>query len=357
MNKVIVTSCLLLTALFMGSCKKNDAPATASIDTGVQQKVISWLNKQQTPHQTDRVALNKAILEHLQWNRAWEAQQERDDKMLIIPIGKGVTFKNNSKRKVDSYLAITFDETGDVFHGRIFQSVAGSIFTQKTIPAFYGNTKEDLNGTYIMLNVHDIFHTEATYENNKLKEEKVQQTKQNGNTRTNNNCVDWYVVTTYYNTETGEILYQTETYLGTNCSGCVPYTGTPQTTITGGTEWDCNTAGGGSGGDGEEFWASKEKSWHAFYGNVYGIWATVWATDRLKGKRNASEPQGGHFTQITFLGTECATPGVVWNYYGNEKSYSEQTATSRVTGRISNGANPEISTDRKKTYSFIEVFG
>lgn len=359
MNKLFVTGYLLLSILFMGSCKKNDAPTTTTVDASLQQKVIQWLNKQQTNNQPQRVALNKSIQENLQWRSAWEAQQERDDKMLIIPIGKGVTFKNNSKRNVDNYLAIYFEKTGEVYRGRVIQSVAGSLFTKKTIPAIYGNTKEDLNGTYIVLNVHDIFYAELTYEHNKLKEENMQQTKPESNARTASNCVDWYRVTTYYNTENGQILYQTETYLGTTCSGCVPYTGTPQTTLTGETEWDCNTAGGGGEGDEEGVFARKEPTWKAYDGNVSGLWATVWATDILKGRYNANEPQGGHFKSITFGGTDqCQTcpPGVSWEFGANYKSLSEQFASSRVTGRITRLNNPGVDSDKTKEYRFDQVF-
>jgi hypothetical protein len=57
-----------------------------------------------------------------------------------------------------------------------------------------------------------------------------------------------------------------------------------------------------------------------------------------------------------FLGTECRTQGVIWDYWGNQVSYSGQTASSRVTGKITKGAEVPLSTDRTNNYTFAEVF-
>jgi ferredoxin len=104
--------------------------------------------------------------------------------------------------------------------------------------------------------------------------------------------------------------------------------------------------------------AIKEESWHAFYGDVYGITSTVWSTERLKGKRKWSEPQGGHFTKITHLGTYCpqANQGVVWDVMHSDQSFYNQTAMSRIIVRITRGGNDIIHSDRTKTFYFSQVF-
>lgn len=369
MNRLCVTLCaLLLISADMG-CRKSDAPGeTSGTNEAMQQKVIQWLDKQQTPGQPHRVALTKAIKENLQWNHAWEGARDKDEQLLMIPLAGGLKLRNNSKLETKNYLLLFTDLQGNILAGHIFQSIGSSRFTKNTIPSYYNISgrypNEGLNGTYCTMNIHDIYYSQKVYENNRLKESSMHQTKQNGNSRTNSNCVDWYNVTTYYNTETGEVLYQTETYLGTTCSGCVPYTGTPQTTLTAETEWDCNVGSGGGGGEDGEETGVRDKEWivMAAPGSGPNSLSGIYSIERFKGRRLASEPQGGFFKWISHPGPStcsfCSSsqPYNVWVEESNSVWLSSpQTANSRVKGHL-NFNYITYPADKIKAFQFIDVF-
>ena len=366
MNRLCVTFFALLVMVWGAGCKKNEAPTATIVDAALQQKVISWMDKQQTPQQTERMALNKAIQENLQWDRAWEGARGKDEQLLMIPLSKGLKLKNNSRLETHNYLVLFMDKAGNISGGHIFQGVGNSLFTEKTIPSYYDvsglRPNEGLNGTYCIMSIHDIFYSQKVYENNQLRESSIPQTKQKANaTESNENCVDWYLVTTYYNPETGAVLSQTETYLGTTCSGCVPYTGTIQTTITGETEWDCNVAGGS--GDGEET-AVKDKEWIVMVqpGEPATSTSGVISVERFKGKRLASEPQGGFFKWISHpVSSICnfcniSQPYNIWRETSNSVWLSSpQTAKSRVIGHL-NFNYVTYNADKTKSFEFIDVF-
>jgi hypothetical protein len=109
------------------------------------------------------------------------------------------------------------------------------------------------------------------------------------------------------------------------------------------------------GGD-DEVEVVKTMEWHGFYNNVYGTWTTIWISDRLKGKRRAGEPQGGHFTDIKYLGPACYTEGVIWDITFHESSHAAQTAQSHVICYATKGNNEKIYSNRTKQYNFNEVF-
>ncbi len=366
MNKLCVIGCALL--LIAGvACKKNDAPAEATgIDAPMKQKVLNWLNKQQTASQPHRVARTRSLIEHLEWGKAWEGARDKDEQMLMIPIAGGFTLKNNSKLETHNYLLLFTNLQGSILGGRIFQRIGNAQFTKKTIPSFFNISGyfplEGLNGTYCTMNIHDIFYSEKVYENNKLKEDRVHQTKQKGTTtESNENCVDWYLITTYYNPETGAVLSQTETYLGTSCSGCVPYTGTVQTTITGGTEWDCNVSGGGE--DGEET-AIKDKEWMVMVqpGEPATSTSGIISVERFKGKRLSSEPQGGFFKWISHpMPSICNFCNISqpYNFWREESNsvwlHTPQVAKSRVKGHLNINGETHPA-DKTKEFQFIDVF-
>ncbi|MBL7726973.1 MAG: hypothetical protein JNM68_04770 [Dinghuibacter sp.] len=362
MKKII--SLLLAATLLFTACKKNENPVeTGGANAVLRQKVIQWMNKQQTETQPHRVALNKAIQEHLQWEKAWAQPRDKNEQLLMIPISNVLKLRNNSKLETYNYLLLFIDVQGNIFAGHVFQSIGNSQFTKNTIPAYYNISGhypgEVLNGTYCIMNIHDIFYYEKVFENNQLKQTRTHLIKPKEGARTADNCVDWYTVTTYYNTETGETLYQVETYLGTSCSGCVPYTGTPQTSLTGETEWDCNV-GGGSGEDSEEDKIGY-KNWKVMdepgYPDSYG----VRADEYFKGKYVTGEPQGGHFKKIIKGSTGCSFCGTVnpYDVWIEEEHkvglISPQEAFSKVKGHL-NFKYVRYDADKTVPFTFAQVF-
>lgn len=156
-------------------------------------------------------------------------------------------------------------------------------------------------------------------------------------------CTDWWLVTTtYYADGHEEVSYE---FLYTVCTDCQP------------NELCDELVGGGGGGGGnpieEEYAVAKEIGWSIQRIDLY---YHVWSTERLKGKRNSSEPQGGHFTGIVHLGSSLTKPGWTWNNDFRQASASGQTASAQMKGHIYGPQGQHYFANKTETWSFSSVF-
>ena len=166
-------------------------------------------------------------------------------------------------------------------------------------------------------------------------------------------CIDWYLVTTYYY-EDGTTS-QTSEYLGTTCNGeC----GNPM--------YQSLCPDGSSSSNDYEYETARDRAWHVASTigdslNPTGAGYGINAIERFRGKRISSEPQGGHFTSIVHIGSEC-NGGCTYGQFGYgedswEGSAINQTASSRVKGHYPRPSNGEtIFVDNSKTWSFQTIF-
>ncbi len=161
------------------------------------------------------------------------------------------------------------------------------------------------------------------------------------------------MITTYYD-EYGQIIGRTEEYIGSTCvggNGCDdPYN-----------EMVCPDNGNaGTVNTDYEYAESKQSNWVVAPAPDGGS-GSILSLDRMTGKRVASEPQGGHFTEISHYWSTCTfcqsvNPNDVWvENTGRVAIISPQQAKSHVTGHLQyQGRGYDY--DNSKTWSFQEVF-
>jgi hypothetical protein len=258
------------------------------------------------------------FLSSLDFSAARFFQKDESEKIYYVPP------KKNSS--LNQALIIFCNEDGTYRRASRLRYSFGTI---KKLPAFsdgdfYSIFSSNINskkGVYTFSTIDDIFLNRITIDEKgsfgfgSLKRKDKQS---ENNLQLENNCIDWYLITTItYPNGTQQI---TEQYLFTTCNGCP---------MNGDMESVCEGSGGGN-----EIGhlpeppepVSKPKNWTVASGQVW----RVYSDDILSGLRVANFPGGGYFTAISHSGSN------VINYAGNEpglpfSTWQEQASLPQVT--------------------------
>lgn len=340
----------VFSTVILFSCKKQSANQESSSD--FKTRIVSWLLTQKSPSQPNKAANINLLSESLVFSRATTEESHDGEKLLIIPIADSYCRQKNISRDYVATLVIKLNAVGEVRNGNIVlfkPRVAGNL----TIPAntFYAifNTAEPpVDGEFNFLSVSGRRLFSLTYENKAMiKESRVKE--KGGKSRTDGTCTDWFLVTTIYYTDgTTEV---TEDYIGTTCTGC----------DCGDLQCECpdDQGEGNSVGYDYDYEIGKMLTW-TVASNPTGGTGQIVGQERLKGKRVATEPQGGHFTRITHYASTCNfcsinNPYDVWIEDSWTGSASGQTASSTVTGHL-NYAGTRYDVQNPAIWSFSAVF-
>jgi hypothetical protein len=224
---------------------------------------------------------------------------------------------------------------------------------QNTFYKIFNFKTLDNDGTFTFLNIIDKPLYEFRYENGELHTFSVAQkgpppagtmNTAGNNIQRTESCTAWYWVTTNPDGS------QNWEYLYTTCDGggCDPYA------------IDCG--GGGGGGSSEpESEGLRDVEWTVVSNPVNPNVGEIKSAERMRGRRVASQPQGGYFTGITHYWSFCnfcssSEPYNVWWETSNSVSASAQSASSTVTGNLNyeGGSYPGLT--NTKTWSFQQVF-
>lgn len=240
---------MLFSILLLSSCQKELKLDEIKTDPLLSNKVTEWLTQQKISNTTERINKIDLLGDNLELNKLWVEQGSNNDEILVIPIKEGLNFENKKyNKKVSNYLLLFSDDKGKIKKSYIIQnrlegSQHNTDIRSGTISNIYNgkNIKDDCTIRY--LNIYNKFLVETKYEGGKLKSssvinEKNNYGKQNFESSTASNCLDWYWVTTYADGS------QTWQYLGTTCD-CTSGDPMNETLIC-----DDGSGGGGSGGGG-----------------------------------------------------------------------------------------------------------
>lgn len=314
-------------------------------------KTKTWLTafKNKAPQKTRKDKIDQ-ILSGLQTGSLVEERVNDQEYLTVFPIAGTFESATAQEKKHQDFLLVVSDNERNILFakvGRFVSQNAGTEIKAQSFIDFYNKQNPGFDGNYYFLSLAGNHLYNYTFKDGNRTSFGLVTNKNEGSEQSSRiaaRCWAYYLVTTYYYPDGST--YQTREYLYTICDPIDPQV--PQG----------DDGEGGSGGDEvvDELAVVRQESWHAFYGDVYGTWATVYSSDRLKGKRNSSEPQGGHFTGNTFQGLSCNNTNILYDYTYNSHTYSGQTATSRVKAGASKPNQLWIWDDRTKNYTFSSVF-
>ncbi len=351
----VVTLIVMLSSL--SSCqKRNHSFDDSHLKKTVNENVLNWLDEQKVLEKPIASANIDLLKIYLDFPNIQIDPSDGNEQIIVIPVKNGLNQKKNIDHDALINLVLIEDKNKNIRKGNlvIFYSDHQFNFIPKhTFSNILntGNLQCDGKFKYLSVSGHSLYELE--YNNGKLKSYGKfgpYNSDQNSSNRIAS-CIDWYLVTTYYDVNGVEI-YQTEQYIGTSCTGqeCDPFL-------------PCGGGGGGATGDpetSEEFAVAKTVNWEVAANPVYPSGHIV-SLERIKGKRVASEPQGGHFKSMFHYESVCnfcnvyENPYNVWSESSCSVSASGQTASSTISGNLTyNGVGYLMS--NSKTWSFQQLF-
>jgi hypothetical protein len=294
------------------------------------------------------------IKTNLDFSKLRIENSEGNEQLVIVPIKEQFKMIKHVDAKTVVNLLIVLDQYGNIRKGNLVLFIPDngepSIIPDNTFYAIFNTAEPKCNGNFHFLSVSGRLLYQLNYENKKLRSAGIVKNKEGNISGRTMGCIDWYLVTTYYYDD-GTTSTEEE-YLGRTCDGC------DDPNLQSICPDDGNGGNGGGLGETEyEYEATREQNWEVYPG-PNRAWG-VYALDRLKGKRNSSEPGGGHFTGITSISADCiscASYSVTWNWDYKNATFSGATASCIIRGHLTTPTNPDIFVNQTHNYSFLSVF-
>lgn len=354
MKKITLIFVSILEITVFTCCKKE---ATELADDQISLKVNTWLEKHKVQSQPNKAANIDLLMKNLEYSSATVEESDNGEEIIIIPINERLkTAKPIDKESILS-LVLIVNHAGVIRKGNVVLYTPGSNSPARTIPrntfrAIYNTAEPPVDGKFRFLSVTGRWLYELTYKNNILYS--AGEITQKPIFSSNNQiaavvCTDWYLVTTYYY-EDGST-YTTREYVGTTCDGCDQdmYMGL------------CPANDGGGQVENEEeyeYAVGRSMKWKVLDDPADPESSKdIESVERIKGKRVASEPQGGHFTSASHFWDDCmfCTSNDTWNRYINYSIPTPQSISCNISGNlIYNGQSRGVN--QTNFWSFTDVF-
>lgn len=336
----------------LSSCQKENDKLKAGLSVKeAENRINLWLEKQVSADNQVKNTRIQLLKEKLDYSILYFEQLRDDEHFIIVPVKEGFPSINNRNKKSITVFLLIENELGIIRKGDIVQYMSEKQSDNTSIPhnsffKIFNAEPFTENAQFSFLTIADRLEYEVKYVNGALVSSgrvtgKESATTLNGPPQDpiSPDCIDWYLVTTYYyedgsTTQTEEFLYNT-----------------------------CGSSGsGGQGNEIEyEFEALRSVSWNVW--SPYGPPASsgtgfgVNSLETIKGRRNSAEPQGGHFKSIFHSATACNTcPQDVGVYVDDNVSVSavDQQANSAISGHF--GVSTVIHISGAKSWQFQDIF-
>lgn len=253
-NSVKFSSKTLLLVLFtivllVHGCKKDDAADSATSDVkkisplAVKKETISWIDLHIAASQSESQSYN-LLKQNLNYEEAHVQKRKNGEEVLVIPVNN--TMREKLKLNANYALKmITVKKNGKPRWSMIVAFLAGDgktkgMLQDKSIKGIVNNERLEEDGLYKFFDLKGRLLYQVSYKGKKITSYGSVQTKDKsspsgngkvmsigGKGRGNNaqmllpeqeDCTDWYLLTTYYD-EYGNPEYQTLEYQFTTCDG------------------------------------------------------------------------------------------------------------------------------------------
>lgn len=297
MKKNIGLILLILSSLFL-SCKKDmDTPLNVSIDKGQgvlqnqsvrkstvnRHDVVSWLEARiKKSAKADKII---KIIDNIDIEKMRTENYNKRENLIVIPLKK-----QNFGREEDSsgvymeFVLMVEDENGGLIEGDLAKfypkdqelTELPELFFQ----TFFQDQKLLVDGKFQLNTLEDDKEFEMHFDNGNPVEFKQWVGRAPVVLPETTTCLDWFLVTTYYNPDL--TTYSVWEYLYTTCSG-------------GG-----GGGGGGTGGSAPAYPVTQQKVWNVRSDQIHYL---VMATYNLHGFRNPTNSNANIFDNITPVGS------------------------------------------------------
>jgi hypothetical protein len=231
MKKLIVASVsatLLITCILIYSCKKESGNAPVK-KNDVFHRVTTWLDQQKHTSQPNKASNIDLLKQNLDFSGLKYESFNDGDQLIIIPIRDEFKSTKNSYRNSFAALVLIDDRGNIIKNGRIAVFTSATTASVNEIPENTFNKVLNTqpvacDGTFQFLSVTGQLLHKFNYINGQINKFSEVRPQNSGNTKTgmdsraNEGCTDWYIVTTYY--ANGVPVQQEYEYVGTTCEGC-----------------------------------------------------------------------------------------------------------------------------------------
>ncbi|HEV8284288.1 MAG TPA: hypothetical protein VGQ09_08255 [Chitinophagaceae bacterium] len=214
-----------LIIVFFNSCKKETSQNLSN--TEIIVKVNSWLEQQKSEKQPNKAANIDLLKNNLDFSKLEFEKSDNEEQILIIPINESFKTIKKIDKNLNLNLLLIINKSGDIRKGNLvlYSSENGELnkIPRNTFYHIFNTSTPECNGTFKFLSVTGWLQYELTYKNNHLYSAGIVKAKENSPNsgqaaRTETECIDWYLVTTYYYSD--GTTDQIEEYIGRTCTGC-----------------------------------------------------------------------------------------------------------------------------------------
>lgn len=209
--------------IFLNSCKKEiTTEVTKPIDSLLVQKIESWLNaKLNTDTSSIRKGKIQMLLENLSFENLWQENLNSEEKFIAVPIKESFISNNNASKHPQNYLLLILDSNTKIRKGNIVQIIgkipnANKLIMTNTFSSIFNKKSLPYDAQFYFLSITDELNWGISFKDSEINSFSYVGKKAGARISGKvNDCVSWYLVTTYYSN--GVEYDQTWEYLGTWC--------------------------------------------------------------------------------------------------------------------------------------------
>lgn len=221
-----------LISYMMFSCKKENINSLSDIslkDSTTLKKVIAWLDKKKINARSMDSSVDY-LKQNLIGSELWAEKFNDRERLIIIPLKDAFKARNTSSQKSYKNLVLIENDKGEYRVGNVVEIIPQNQpfnkIPENLISQVYNNKGNNLNGIFSILTLSNSLVYELEYNKGKISSTKYLEQKNKKSTgkiyssrTTGEPCMNWYLVTTWYNPDGSTT--KTEQFVGTtgDCAG------------------------------------------------------------------------------------------------------------------------------------------
>jgi hypothetical protein len=222
MRKLIISPCFLLVCLtIFYACRKENSQD--SLNKEIVDKVNVWLDNQKSSIQSKKNSIIEILKNNLDFSGLSFEQLDEEKRFLIVPIKEDFKFTHRLDKSLINNLVLTLNKSGSVIKGNVVlytpeSKLATKKVSKNTFSNIFNYKTLDCNGQFRFSSITGSFLYQLKFKNGELNSVgKMRQGSAPNASSREMTCIDWYLITTYY--EDGVVVDETKEYLYTSCDG------------------------------------------------------------------------------------------------------------------------------------------